>query len=145
MISTLRRRVWSELGNPAQFADCPLWVVDDHSTSEPTLPRRGRDSVVGSTQKIFTAMALGEHTIAIISTAVRASWGRISLRSRPCARTNTLADSIWQACVPYGSFADISAINRDVCLEPKADINCLHDVAPAEQEILRAMRGAMRH
>jgi lysozyme len=33
-----RARVWSELGNPAQFADCPLWVVDYHSTSEPALP-----------------------------------------------------------------------------------------------------------
>jgi lysozyme len=31
-------RVWSELGNPAQFADCPLWLVDYHSTGEPTLP-----------------------------------------------------------------------------------------------------------
>jgi lysozyme len=33
-----KARVWSELGNPAQFADCPLWVVDYHSTGEPTLP-----------------------------------------------------------------------------------------------------------
>jgi lysozyme len=32
-------RVWSELGNPARFADCPLWVVDYHSTGEPTLPQ----------------------------------------------------------------------------------------------------------
>jgi lysozyme len=30
--------VWSELGNPAQFSDCPLWVVDYHSTNEPVLP-----------------------------------------------------------------------------------------------------------
>ena len=34
-----KARVWSELGNPAQFADCPLWVVDYHSTGEPTLPQ----------------------------------------------------------------------------------------------------------
>ena len=27
-----KARVWSELGNPAQFSDCPLWVVDYHST-----------------------------------------------------------------------------------------------------------------
>jgi lysozyme len=33
-----KARVWSELGNPPQFADCPLWVVDYHSTGEPTLP-----------------------------------------------------------------------------------------------------------
>jgi len=33
-----KARVWSELGNPTQFADCPLWVVDYHSTSEPILP-----------------------------------------------------------------------------------------------------------
>ena len=25
-----KARVWSELGNPPQFADCPLWVVDYH-------------------------------------------------------------------------------------------------------------------
>ena len=34
-----KARVWSELGNPAQFADCPLWVVDYHSTRKPTLPQ----------------------------------------------------------------------------------------------------------
>jgi lysozyme len=34
-----KARVWSELGNPAQFADCPLWVVDYHSTGKPTLPQ----------------------------------------------------------------------------------------------------------
>ena len=34
-----KARVWSELGNPAQFAECPLWVVDYHSTGEPTLPQ----------------------------------------------------------------------------------------------------------
>ena len=34
-----KARVWSELGNPAQFADCPLWVVDHHSTVEPTPPQ----------------------------------------------------------------------------------------------------------
>jgi lysozyme len=34
-----KARVWSELGNPAQFADCPLWVVDYHSTGEPALPQ----------------------------------------------------------------------------------------------------------
>jgi GH25 family lysozyme M1 (1,4-beta-N-acetylmuramidase) len=33
-----KARVWGELGNPMQFADCPLWVVDYHSTSEPLLP-----------------------------------------------------------------------------------------------------------
>ena len=33
-----KARVWSELGNPTQFADCPLWVVDYHSTAAPTLP-----------------------------------------------------------------------------------------------------------
>jgi lysozyme len=33
-----KARVWSDLGNPSQFADCPLWVVDYHSTGEPTLP-----------------------------------------------------------------------------------------------------------
>jgi lysozyme len=33
-----KARVWSELGNPAQFADCPLWVVDYHSTGDPALP-----------------------------------------------------------------------------------------------------------
>lgn len=33
-----KARVWGELGNPTQFADCPLWVVDYHSTSEPILP-----------------------------------------------------------------------------------------------------------
>jgi lysozyme len=34
-----KARVWSELGNPAQFADCPLWVVDYHSSGEPSLPQ----------------------------------------------------------------------------------------------------------
>ena len=33
-----KARVWSELGNPAQFSDCPLWVVDYHSTDEPIIP-----------------------------------------------------------------------------------------------------------
>lgn len=33
-----KARVWSALGNPAQFADCPLWVVDYHSTGAPLLP-----------------------------------------------------------------------------------------------------------
>jgi lysozyme len=33
-----KARVWSELGNPIQFSNCPLWVVDYHSTGEPTLP-----------------------------------------------------------------------------------------------------------
>ena len=33
-----KARVWSELGNPAQFADCPLWVVDYHAAAEPALP-----------------------------------------------------------------------------------------------------------
>lgn len=33
-----KARVWSELGNPAQFSDCPLWVVDYHSTDAPTVP-----------------------------------------------------------------------------------------------------------
>ena len=33
-----KARVWNELGNPVQFSDCPLWVVDYHSTSEPSLP-----------------------------------------------------------------------------------------------------------
>jgi lysozyme len=33
-----KARVWSELGNPAQFADCPLWVVDYHSIDNPVLP-----------------------------------------------------------------------------------------------------------
>ena len=33
-----KARVWAELGNPTQFADCPLWVVDYHSATEPTLP-----------------------------------------------------------------------------------------------------------
>jgi len=33
-----KARVWSELGNPIQFADCPLWVTDYHLTSEPTVP-----------------------------------------------------------------------------------------------------------
>ena len=33
-----KARVWSELGNPTQFADCPVWVVDYHSASEPTIP-----------------------------------------------------------------------------------------------------------
>jgi lysozyme len=33
-----KARVWTELGNPTQFADCPLWVVDYRSTSEPILP-----------------------------------------------------------------------------------------------------------
>jgi lysozyme len=34
-----KARVWSELGDPRQFSDCPLWVVDYHSTSEPILPQ----------------------------------------------------------------------------------------------------------
>jgi lysozyme len=34
-----KARVWSELGDPRQFSDCPLWVVDYHSTSEPKLPQ----------------------------------------------------------------------------------------------------------
>jgi lysozyme len=33
-----KARVWSELGNPAQFANCPLWVVDYHSIDNPILP-----------------------------------------------------------------------------------------------------------
>jgi lysozyme len=33
-----KARVWNELGNPAQFADCPLWVVDYHTAAEPTPP-----------------------------------------------------------------------------------------------------------
>jgi GH25 family lysozyme M1 (1,4-beta-N-acetylmuramidase) len=33
-----KARVGSELGNPIQFSDTPLWVVDYHSTGEPTLP-----------------------------------------------------------------------------------------------------------
>jgi lysozyme len=34
-----KARVWRELGNPPQFADCPLWVVDYHSRGEPSLPK----------------------------------------------------------------------------------------------------------
>jgi len=33
-----KARVWDELGNPMQFADCPLWVVDYQSTSDPIVP-----------------------------------------------------------------------------------------------------------
>jgi hypothetical protein len=58
--------VWSELGNPAQFSDCPLWVVDYHSTNEPVLPRRGRDLAFGNMQKISPAMASMEHTTGTI-------------------------------------------------------------------------------
>ena len=34
-----KARVWRELGDPAQFSDCPLWVVDCRSTGEPILPQ----------------------------------------------------------------------------------------------------------
>jgi lysozyme len=30
--------VWRELGNQAQFVDCPLWVVDYHSIDNPAVP-----------------------------------------------------------------------------------------------------------
>ncbi|MGE5304108.1 MAG: GH25 family lysozyme [Alphaproteobacteria bacterium] len=33
-----KARVWNDLGNPAQFADCPLWVVDYQSVDNPVLP-----------------------------------------------------------------------------------------------------------
>ena len=34
-----KARVWKDLGNPKQFSDCPLWVIDyDGAHAEPTLP-----------------------------------------------------------------------------------------------------------
>lgn len=34
-----KARVWSDLGDPREFSDCPLWVVDYHSIREPLLPQ----------------------------------------------------------------------------------------------------------
>jgi GH25 family lysozyme M1 (1,4-beta-N-acetylmuramidase) len=34
-----KARVWADLGNPAQFSDCPLWIIDYDSThAQPSLP-----------------------------------------------------------------------------------------------------------
>ncbi len=83
-----KARVWSELGNPTQFADCPLWVVDYHSTAAPPSHQRGPDSVFGSTQKICMAMAFREHMTATISMAPRRTCRRISCAGSSRARDN---------------------------------------------------------
>ena len=34
-----KKRVWTALGNPDEFSDCPLWVIDYNSDYDPVLPK----------------------------------------------------------------------------------------------------------
>jgi GH25 family lysozyme M1 (1,4-beta-N-acetylmuramidase) len=34
-----KKRVWDALGNPKDFAECPLWVIDYNSAHDPILPK----------------------------------------------------------------------------------------------------------
>jgi lysozyme len=34
-----KKRVWDALGNPAEFSDCPLWVIHYNNDYEPILPK----------------------------------------------------------------------------------------------------------
>jgi len=75
-----KARVWDELGNPMQFADCPLWVVDYQSTSDRSFRCPGLDSAFGKKRRISTATAFRGRTTATISMALKMTCARMSYR-----------------------------------------------------------------
>lgn len=73
-----KARVWGELGNPTQFADCPcgLSIITQPVSRSFRCP--GRDSAFGSTQRICTATAFRGRTTVTISMALKMTCARMS-------------------------------------------------------------------